>query len=289
MEAGRRALLRYAWEDPFHERLLRKKAAIVGVLCRVVLTPDDDVYLGNLGDVDSSRVARGTDQGVSMGMARCYRFVDGYGYIAACSEKNEEVNEMLGSEVARSLELCPELEASMEDGTAHRGRAASKEKEYDEEDEAEGRGRVDEDQADEAEGETFRIVSAGGNLRLGDKLAPPAGAPELGGMRLVEHKGEVDRCDLSNLIAAESAFRDLQTVGLSVEFSYLDKMRDQESHGGGGSLSSGEKARCSGVSRTATSLMICPALMNQVGADTDLEGGSLRNLTKAREARAALT
>ena len=43
-----------------------------------------------------------------------------------------------------------------------------------------------------------------------------------------------------------------------------------------------------GSSRMATSLMVCPGLLEQAKAEVDREGGLLQNQIKAREARAAL-
>ena len=98
--------------------------------------------------------------------------------------------------------------------------------------------------------------------------------------------GETDQCDLLNLVAAEAAFRELQTI----EYSYLDKLKDLEGGGssGSGRLTSEEQALFAGTSRMATSLMICPALLDQVKQEVDREGGLLKNLAKSREARAAL-
>ena len=98
--------------------------------------------------------------------------------------------------------------------------------------------------------------------------------------------GETDQCDLLNLVSAEAAFRELQTI----EFSYLDKLKDLASSGSGtsGRLTAEEQAMFAGSSRMATSLMICPALLDQVRQEVDREGGLLKNLVKSREARAAL-
>ena len=98
--------------------------------------------------------------------------------------------------------------------------------------------------------------------------------------------GETDQCDLLNLVSAEAAFRELQTI----EYSYLDKLKDLEGGGGGGAgrLTTEEQAMFAGTSRMATSLMICPALLDQVKQEVDREGGLLKNLVKSREARAAL-
>ena len=99
---------------------------------------------------------------------------------------------------------------------------------------------------------------------------------------------EVDQCDISNLVCAEAAFRELQTI----EYSYQDKLRDLEGGGGGGGsagrLTSEEQAMFAGTTRLSTTLMICPMLLDQVKAEVDREGGLLKNLVKSREARAAL-
>ena len=97
--------------------------------------------------------------------------------------------------------------------------------------------------------------------------------------------GEIDQVDLFKVVAAEAAFRDLQTI----EYSYVDKARELENSGSsGGRLTSEEQAMFAGSSRMATSLMVCPGLLDQVKAEVDREGGLLKNLVKAREARAAL-
>ena len=88
-------------------------------------------------------------------------------------------------------------------------------------------------------------------------------------------------------MAAEAAFRDLQTI----EYSYQDKLRDLESSGGGGQagrLTMEEPAMFAGSSRLSQSLMVCPALPEQVKQEVDKEGGLFKNLVKSREARAAL-
>jgi len=41
-------------------------------------------------------------------------------------------------------------------------------------------------------------------------------------------------------------------------------------------------------SRLSQSLMVCPALLEQVKQEVDKEGGLLKNLVKSRAARAAL-
>ena len=97
--------------------------------------------------------------------------------------------------------------------------------------------------------------------------------------------GEIDQVDLFNVVAAEAAFRDFQTL----EYSYVDKARELENSGSsGGRLTSEEQATFAESSHMATSLMVCPGLLDQVKAEVDREGGLLKNLVKAREARAAL-
>ena len=96
----------------------------------------------------------------------------------------------------------------------------------------------------------------------------------------------MDQCDVYNLVSVEAAFRDLQTI----EYSYQDKLRGLESAGAGqsGRLTSEEQAMFAGTSKLSSSLMSCPALLDQVKQDVDREGGLLKNLVKSREARAAL-
>ena len=99
---------------------------------------------------------------------------------------------------------------------------------------------------------------------------------------------EIDQYDVCNSMSAEAAFRDMQTI----EYSYQDKMRDLESSGGrggqAGRLSTGEQSMFAGSSRLSQSLMVCPALLEQVKQEVDKEGGLFKNLVKAREARTAL-
>ena len=65
-------------------------------------------------------------------------------------------------------------------------------------------------------------------------------------MSFLKFLGEIDQIDLFNLVAAESAFRDLQTI----EYSYMDKARDIEGAGGaGGRLTKEEQAMFAGRSR----------------------------------------
>ena len=103
--------------------------------------------------------------------------------------------------------------------------------------------------------------------------------------KFLKFLAEIDQVDLFNVVAAEAAFRDIQTI----EYSYVDKARELENSGSsGGRLTSEEEAMFAGSSRMATFLMVCPGLLEQVKAEVDREGGLLKKLVKAREARAAL-
>ena len=99
---------------------------------------------------------------------------------------------------------------------------------------------------------------------------------------------EVDQYDIYNSASAEAAFRDMQKI----EWSYQDRLRGLESSGGGGGqagrLTTEEQAMFAGSSRLSQSLMVCPALLEQVKQEVDKEGGLFKNLVKSREARAAL-
>ena len=102
----------------------------------------------------------------------------------------------------------------------------------------------------------------------------------------LKYLAEVEQCDVSNLVSAEAAFRELQII----EYSYQDKLRDIKVGSGGSAarLTSEEQAMFAGTARLATSLMIFLALLEQVKTEVDREGGLLKNLVKSREARAAL-
>ena len=104
----------------------------------------------------------------------------------------------------------------------------------------------------------------------------------------VKFLAEVDQYDVYHAVSAEAAFRNMHTI----EYSYQDKLRDLESSGGGGGqagkLSTEEQSMFAGSSMLSQSLMVCPALLEQVKQGVDKQGGLFKNLVKAREARAAL-
>eukprot|EP00959_Pyramimonas_sp_CCMP1952_P018918 399681-Pyramimonas_sp.AAC.1 len=62
-------------------------------------------------------------------------------------------------------------------------------------------------------------------------------------------------------------FRRLQTI----EFAYWDKAKDAESKGVGGKMSLEEQAAFSGVSRSTSSVMVSPELIEHVRGDVEKE------------------
>ena len=100
--------------------------------------------------------------------------------------------------------------------------------------------------------------------------------------------GEYDQGDLTNLASAELLFRRLQTI----EFSYLEVIREQEQKlagsSGGSKLSVEEQALFSGQARSSSSLMISPTLLEHARSETEKEASLLKNLQKVREGKEAL-
>jgi hypothetical protein len=91
-----------------------------------------------------------------------------------------------------------------------------------------------------------------------------------------------DQLDVSNLASAESMFRRLQTI----EFSYLEKIRDQQAKNApGGRMTLEEQALFWGLSRTDSMLMIAPALLDHARAEAEKQASLAKNLRKAREER----
>ncbi|CAK0911875.1 unnamed protein product [Prorocentrum cordatum] len=72
-----------------------------------------------------------------------------------------------------------------------------------------------------------------------------------------------DLLDGTNLISIEMKFRRLQTI----EFAHWDKAKDAESKGVGGKMSLEEQAAFSGVSRSTSSVMVSPELIEHVRGD----------------------
>eukprot|EP00438_Fugacium_kawagutii_P028256 Skav200691 [mRNA] locus=scaffold6391:1205:6504:+ [translate_table: standard] len=93
----------------------------------------------------------------------------------------------------------------------------------------------------------------------------------------------VDQLDGFNLLSIEIQFRRLQTI----EYSYSEKAREQESKAVGGKLSLEEQTTFGGVTRQFSTLMVCPELLEHVKAETEKEASLAKNLRKAREEREA--
>ena len=91
----------------------------------------------------------------------------------------------------------------------------------------------------------------------------------------------VDQLDAFNLLSIEIQFRRLQTI----EYSYSEKAREQESKAVGGRLSLEEQTSFGGVTRQFSTLMICPDLLDHVKLETEKEASLAKNLRKAREER----
>lgn len=93
----------------------------------------------------------------------------------------------------------------------------------------------------------------------------------------------VDQVDAYNLLSIEVQFRRLQTI----EFSYAEKAREQESKAVGGRLSLEEQTTFGGMTRQFSTLMVCPQLLDHVKLETEKEAALAKNLRKAREERDA--
>ncbi len=85
--------------------------------------------------------------------------------------------------------------------------------------------------------------------------------------------------DPANLACAESMFRRLQTI----EFLYLEKIRDVESKGAsGGRPTLEEQAIFGGLTGTDAALMIAPSLLDHARAEAERSASLAKNLRKAR-------
>ena len=93
-----------------------------------------------------------------------------------------------------------------------------------------------------------------------------------------------DQCDGTNLQACEAIFRRMQTI----EYSYLEKVRDREGANQSGKLSIEEQTHFAGATRISSSLMVCPELLEYVRKEVEREAALSKNLRKAREEKEAL-
>jgi len=102
--------------------------------------------------------------------------------------------------------------------------------------------------------------------------------------QILKLAGEYDQNDLANSAAFEAVFRRIQTI----EYSYLERARDQDTKTTGGKLTAEEQLIFAGTTRSHTALMIAPALLEHVRQEAEREASLAKNLVKAREAREAL-
>ncbi|CAK0838131.1 unnamed protein product [Prorocentrum cordatum] len=93
-----------------------------------------------------------------------------------------------------------------------------------------------------------------------------------------------DQCDGTNLQACEAIFRRMQTI----EYSYLEKVREREGANQSGKLSIEEQTHFAGSTRISSSLMVCPDLLEFVRKVVEREAALAKNLRKAREEKEAL-
>jgi len=100
----------------------------------------------------------------------------------------------------------------------------------------------------------------------------------------LQHLCGYDQLDPANLACAEAMFRRLQTI----EFSYLEKIRDAESKAAsGGRLTLEEQAIFGGLTRSDAALMIAPSLLDHARSEAERSASLAKNLRKAREEREA--
>lgn len=96
---------------------------------------------------------------------------------------------------------------------------------------------------------------------------------------------QIDQLDAMNLYSAELLFRKLQTI----EYSYLDKLREIEGRNQpGGRLSTEEQSFFGGMTRQYDTLMVCPSLVDHVRKQVEQEAVMNKNLRKNREELAAM-
>jgi len=104
----------------------------------------------------------------------------------------------------------------------------------------------------------------------------------------IKYLAEYDQLDICNSAGCELLFRRMQTI----EFGYLETLRESEAKAAGGAASSRltleEQTLLSGAARSSGSLMIAPQLLEHARKETEREAGLLKNLQKVREGREAL-
>ena len=98
---------------------------------------------------------------------------------------------------------------------------------------------------------------------------------------IAKHALQVDQLDGFNNLCLEVIFRRLQTI----EYSYAERARELEAKAVGGRLSLEEQQTFGGVTRQASTLMVCPDLLDFVKGEVERDANLAKNLRKAREER----
>lgn len=90
-----------------------------------------------------------------------------------------------------------------------------------------------------------------------------------------------DQLNPYNNLFCEVIFRRLQTI----EYAYMERAREQEAKLVGGKLSLEEQSTFGGITRAASTLMVCPELLEHVKGEVERDAQLAKNLRKAREER----
>ena len=98
---------------------------------------------------------------------------------------------------------------------------------------------------------------------------------------VIKHSLQTDQLNCCNLLSLEVMFRRLQTI----EYAYSEKAKESESRAVGGRLSLEEQQTFGGTTRLASTLMVCPELLDHVKAEVERDASLAKNLRKAREER----
>ena len=98
---------------------------------------------------------------------------------------------------------------------------------------------------------------------------------------IAKHALQTDQINGYNSMFMEVIFRRIQTI----EFAYAERAREAESKAIGGRLSLEEQQTFGGLTRQASTLMVCPELMDFVKAEVERDASLAKNLRKAREER----
>ena len=98
---------------------------------------------------------------------------------------------------------------------------------------------------------------------------------------IAKHALQTDQINGYNAMFCEVIFRQLQTI----EFAYAERAREAEAKSIGGRLSLEEQQTFGGLTRQASTLMVCPDLMDFVKSEVERDASLAKNLRKAREER----